>query len=248
MFGGCLFLKRMTIINISEAQRKAAKVVGLVYLLAMIPAVFAEFYVPAQLINYGDAAATAHNIAANERLFRLGIAANLFVWILDVVLITALYVILEPVNRNLALLAAFWRVIETAILIVVPLSDLNVLRILSGAEYLRGLEAEQLQVMARLWIGTHSSAYDLGVVFLGLGSTVFCYLWFKSGFVPRALAGFGVFASFLLGTCAFAFIVFPELQRLLDPGYIAPMFFFEVGMGLWLLLQGIRAPGTVDDD
>jgi len=44
-----------------------------------------------------------------------------------------------------------------------------------------------------------------GLFFAGLGSTVFCCLWFKSGFIPKALAAWGVFASALLGGCAFTF-------------------------------------------
>src|SRR5688572_12403295 len=124
----------MAINRINETQRKAAKVVGFVYLLVIIPAGFAEFYVLDQLIDYNNAAQTAQNITANERFFRLGIASNLFVWLFDVVLITALYVVLEPVNRSFSLLAAFWRVIETATLVIVSLSDLDVLRALSGAE------------------------------------------------------------------------------------------------------------------
>jgi hypothetical protein len=63
-----------------------------------------------------------------------------------------------------------------------------------------------LQALARLSIATHGDAYKVGLVFSGLRGTVSCYLWFKSGFM-RALAGWGVFSSFLLATCTFAFII-----------------------------------------
>ena len=80
----------MTIGTIDESQRKAGTVVGFAYLCALPPAIFAEFYVRAQLIAFDDAAQTAQNIVAHERLFRLGAASNLTVFALDVVLITAL--------------------------------------------------------------------------------------------------------------------------------------------------------------
>ena len=92
--------------GIDESQREAAKVVGFTYLFALAPAIFAEFYVRTQLIVFDNAAQTARNIVAHERLFRLGIASNLTVFAIDVVLITALYVVLKPINRRLALLAA----------------------------------------------------------------------------------------------------------------------------------------------
>lgn len=239
----------MTISSIDESQRRAARIVGFTYLFALVPAIFAEFYVPAQLIVYNNAAETARNIVAHERLFRLGIASNLIVFAVDVVLITALYVVLKPVNRNLALLAAFWRLIETAILVLITLNDFDVLRILSGADYLRVFEADRLQALARLSIGAHGAGYNVGLVFCGLGSTVFCYLWFKSDYIPRALAALGVFSSVLLATCTFAFIIFPDLAKIVTVGYYGgPIFIFELTMGFWLLLKGIRPSGVAEPD
>ena len=239
----------MTIGTIDESQRKAATVVGFTYLFALAPAVFAEFYVRAQLVVFDNAAQTALNIVAHERLFRLGIASNLTVFAIDVALITALYVILRPVNRNLALLAAGWGLIETAILVIVTLSDFDVLRILSGANYLQAFEADRLQALARLSIGAHHDVYNVGLVFAGLRSTAFCYLWFKSGFIPRALAAWGVFASFLMGACAFSFIIAPELTTVVNVAiYGGPIFVFELTMGFWLLFKGLRPAAVAEPD
>ncbi len=164
------------------------------------------------------------------------------------VLLTALYVVLKPVNRSLALLAAFWRLIETLILVVITLNSFDVLRILSGADYLRVFEADRLQALARLSIGAHGAGYNVGLVFFGLGSTVFCYLWFKSNYIPRALAGWGVFSSLLVGICTFAFIIFRNLAKILTPGCYAPIFIFEVTLGLWLLVKGLRPSGVAEPD
>ena len=80
-------------------QRRWARVVGFSYVFALAPAVFAEFYVSGRLVS-DNAIATAQNIIAHERLFRLGIACNLLVFATDVLLVTALYVVLERVNRH----------------------------------------------------------------------------------------------------------------------------------------------------
>lgn len=231
----------MTKLAINESQRKAANVVGFTYLFALLPAIFAEFYVRGRLVVFDNAAQTALNIVAHERLFRLGIASNLTVFAIDVALIAALYVVLNPINRNLALLAAGWGLIETAILVVVTLSDFDVLRILSGAAYLHAFEADRLQALARLSISAHYDAYNVGLVFAGLRSTAFCYLWLKSGFIPRAIAGWGLFASCLMGVFAFAFIIVPELAQVVTVAiYGSPIFLFELTMGFWLLLMGLR--------
>ena len=230
----------MTLSTIDNSQNTAAKVVGIAYLLALVPAVFAEFYVRDHLVVFDNAAQTALNIVAHERLFRLGIASNVTVFAIDVVLITALYVVLNGVNRSVALLALGWGLIETAIF-VVTLTDFDVLRILSGAGYLQAFEADRLQALARLSIGAHHDAYNVGLVFAGLRSTAFCYLWFNSHFIPRALAAWGVFASVLMGGFAFSFIIFPELLKIVPVTiYGAPIFLFELTMGFWLLLKGLR--------
>src|SRR5205814_3546652 len=90
----------MTSGSIDESQRKAATVVGLSYLLALPPAIFAEFYVRTRLVAFDNAAQTARNIMAHERLFRLGSASNLTVFAIDVVLIIALYMVLRPDRKS----------------------------------------------------------------------------------------------------------------------------------------------------
>ena len=238
----------MTIGTIDESQRKAARVVGFAYLFALPPAIFAEFYGRAHLIAFGDAAQTARNITANERLFRLGTASNLTVFAINVVLIIALYVVLMPVNRSLALLATGWGMIETATLVFVTLRDFEVLRILSGTNYLQAFEASRLQALARLSLSAHADAYNVGLVLAGLRSTAFCYLWFKSRFIPTALAAWGMVASLLMGASAFLFIIFPELAKLVSVAfYGAPIFFFELTMGFWLLLRGLPRSGAVEE-
>ena len=225
---------------IDETQRKAARAVGFTYLFALVTGVFAEFYAREKLIVYDNAAQTAQNILAHEGLFRLGVVANLTTFAADIVLITALYVVLRPVAANLALAAAFWRLLETASLSISALNDFDVLRLLSGAHYLEPLEAPRLHALARLSVGAHGAAYQLGLFFFGFGSTVFCYLWFRSGYIPRALAAFGMFASALVGICAYLLILFPRLAEIAIPSCYAPIFFFELTMGLWLLLKGVR--------
>jgi hypothetical protein len=231
----------MTTGSFDGAQRRAATLVGFTYLCALVPAIFAEFYVRGRLVVADNVAQTALNIMTHERLFRLGIASNLTAFAIDVALITALYIVLKPVNRSLALLALGWGLVETAILVVVTLTDLDVLRILSGASYLQVFDPDRLQALAKLSIGAHHDVYNVGLVLAGLRSTTFCYLWFRSGFIPRGLAAWGVVASFLMGGFGFAFIIAPELAKVVGVGiYGGPIFLFELTMGVWLLLKGLR--------
>jgi hypothetical protein len=228
--------------TIEPEQRNAAKVVGIIYLVAMATSMFAELYLRGPLIVGGDAVQTAINIAASERLFRISSVIHLITFASDAALAVALYVILRPVNRNLALLAAFWRLADCAILAVAVLNDFVALRFLGDAAYLQAFDPKQLQVLARVFIGVGAAGYQIGFVFLGLGSTLFCYLWLKSRYVPRALAAWGIFASLVLAFGTLLILIFPAIGAAVGLSYMAPMFFLEVGLGLWLLIKGLRPP------
>jgi hypothetical protein len=236
----------MTTSSIDATQQRAARVAGFLYLAIMAIANFGQVYVPSKLFVPNDAAKTALNIMATERLFRLGIASDLLTWAGDIVLIVALYVILKSVNRNLALLALSWRLVETAILAVVTLHGFDVLGLLSGAAYLREFEADRLQALTMLSIGAHAAGYNIGLMFFGLGSTVFSYLFFKSNYIPRILSALGVFASLVVAICTFAFVIFPNFALTAEPACYMPIFLFELIAGFWLLIKGIRHPGPVE--
>ncbi len=233
----------MTIYSINESQRKAAKVAGFTSLFTMAIVSFAYLGIQARLIVAGNAAETARNIMAHELLFRLNIACNLIYFAGVVVLLTALYVILKPVNRSLAMLAAFWRLAYALMWVVIALNLFDVLRLLSGADYLRVFETDRLQALARLYLGV--PAYSIGLPFYGLGSAVCSYLWFKSRYIPGALAAWGVISSVWCVTCAFANIIIPNFAKVVNPWWFdTPMASFEMATGFWLLFKGIQTPSV----
>src|SRR5690242_2269124 len=170
----------MSIGAIDPAQRRAARVVGFTYLLAMATSVFSEIVVRGRLLVLDDAAQTAHNILAHQRLFRLGITSEIVTFACTVVLLVSLYVILRPIDPYVALLAAGFRIIEAALCVGMTLTSFDVLRVLSGADYLRGFSPDQRQALARLSIGAHGAAFNLAFLFLGLGSALFAWLWLRS--------------------------------------------------------------------
>lgn len=225
----------MTSVAIEPAQRSAAKVAGSIYLIAMATSIFAELYARAPLVAHGT-----FNIAASERLFRIGSVIHLITFASDAMLAVALYVVLKPINKNIALLAAFWRLADCAILAINMLNDFVVLRLLSGADDLRAFDTKQLQALARLFYSVEGSGFQIGFVFLGLGSAVFSYLWFQSRYIPRALAAWGIFASLVLAIVELAILLFPGLAAIVGMAFMAPMGIYEVGLGLWLLVKGLR--------
>jgi len=230
---------------IEPAQQIAARVVGALYLIQMATAVFGQVFVRGQLIVRGDVAKTAENILANEQLFRLSIAGDLITYAGVIVLAWAFYVVVKTVNKNLALLSVFFRLVENAVLFVATIGSMVVLRLLTNAGHAQAFEPAQLHSMASLAFGIQGIGMSFGFILLGLGSTVFSWLLLKSRYVPKVFAVWGIFSSLLLSAGALALIAFPRLG-VIGMSYMAPMGIFEVGLGLWLLIKGINEPPAAD--
>jgi len=231
--------------NTITSQYKAARLAGLLYLIAMATGLFAEFYVrfPSTLVVNGDAAKTASNIMANERLYRIGIANNIITFAIDVALIWALYVLLRPVNRNLALLAVFFRLVETTIACVAIINSYVAMQFVNDAEHQKAFDSNQIQALSILH-DTYALTFVVVAIFLGLGSTIFNYLLFKSRYIPKALAAWGIFASLLLLMSQFAIIIFPAVEKIIIPACYGPIAIDEIALGFWLLFKGANIPKT----
>jgi hypothetical protein len=236
----------MTFGPVDNAQRKAAKVAGLAYLITFATVVYVNFGIHDRLIGENNAE-SARNILAHEQLFRIGIAGDILYCAGVVVLIAALYVILKPVNRGLALLAALWRLIFVLMWLVMSLHLFDALRLLKSADSPSAFAAEQLQALAGFNLGTRFDYYYVGLLFGALASTVCGCLWFKSRHIPRALAAFGVISSAFCVACTLVFYIFPDFDKIVNLWWFdMPMGIFDIALSFWLLIKGLRTPATTE--
>src|SRR5438477_11011078 len=98
--------------------RVYGRAIALLILVSFFAGGFGEFFVPSQIIVANDAAATATNVIARGALFRVGFLSYLVEAACDVSLTVYLYLLLRPVRNDLALLAAFFRLVGTAVFAV----------------------------------------------------------------------------------------------------------------------------------
>src|SRR5947208_4084796 len=180
--------------NIDNSQRTAAKVAGVAGLLAFVLVVFGNYVLLNPLIIPRNAADTARNILAHQTQFRIALTCFVAYGIGVVVLLTALYVILAPVNHGLALAGALFRLVFAMLWLVAPLNSLAALRLLGDMSYLKVFEPDRLQALARVQLAGSFDDYYVGLPFFGLAATVCAWLWLKSNYVQKGLAFFGVIA------------------------------------------------------
>ena len=222
---------------------KAARIAGFAYLIIIISGIFAEFFVRSSLFVAGNASATANNIVASESLFRIGIAGDLIMIMCDVVVALALYILLNQVNKSLALLAAFFRLAQAATLGINLLNLFFVLHLLSGADYLAVFGADQLHALVLLFLKGHSTGYLIGLVFFGFHCLILGYLIFKSDFIPRILGILLVFASLGYLIDSFANFLLPsyaDYEMIFVFVVFVPAFIAELSFCLWLIFKGAK--------
>jgi len=231
----------MTARTIDSSQRTAAKVAGVAGLLAFILVVFGNYVLLDPLIVPRNAADTARNVLAHETQFRAALTCFIAYGIGGVVLLTALYVILAPVNRGLALTGALFRLVFAILWLIAPLNSLAALRLLGDATYLKVFESDRLQALARVQLAGSFDDYYVGLPFFGLAATVCAYLWLKSNYIPRGLSIFGLIASAWCVLCSFIFLIFPHFNKIVnDYIFDSPMALFELTVSFWLLFKGLR--------
>ena len=230
----------MTTLAIDNSQRTAAKVAGWSGLLTFAIVVFGNFVLLNPLLVPGNVAATAQNIVAHETQFRLTVVCFLTYSVGVLVLLSALYVILKPVNPGLALVGALSRLVFALLWLLSTLNMLSTLRLLGNANYLQVFEPDRLQVLAKLYLNANFDDYYVGLPFFGLAATICAYLWFKSNYIPRGLALYGVISSAWCVICAFVFLIFPHFNKIVNDWWFDfPMAVFELVLSFWLLFKGL---------
>lgn len=228
--------------TLSETSpRTAARIAGIGYLIIFVLAIFANFVVREGLIDPNDATATFANVADSEFLFRAGMVGFLAVFIVDVVIAWALYVLFKTVSKQLSLLTAWFRLVYTVFLGVALIFFFVVLDLVSGADYLTVFEAGQLDAQVMLLLSAFNYAWLIGLAGFGIHLMLIGYLMLASRSAPRvlgillAVAG----AAYVIDTLANALLAnYAQYETVFLLIVAVPSVVGELAFAVWLLRRG----------
>lgn len=212
-----------------------SRAVGLLLLLTIAGGWFGEMYVPSLMMT-GDAATTADQLRQSQGLFRIGFAAYLVEAFSDVVLAWLFYVLLKPVHRDLALLAAFFGLVSMTLFAVTKMFYFFAPTFLEGGPYLAAFTPEQLQAFTSLFLSLYAGLSGLFMLFYGTAWILRGWLTFRSGYLPR-------FLGVLMVAAGLGFVA-KNVTMVLAPAYsadllLAPMFLNAVVLAVWMLVRGV---------
>jgi len=175
------------------------------------------------------------NISNNALQMRASIVGEMITTIGIVMLGSLLFVTLKKQNMKIALVALGLYLIEAALLAASRIPAFSLLRI-SQESVIAGHPAS-LQTLGNLFYELQDFGYTLHMLPFALGATLFYYLIFKSGFIPRVLSLWGLIAAPL----ALIGILFALLGYDVPIIVFLPNIPFELGIGLWLMVKGIKS-------
>ena len=238
----------MTTKENTYSDKNIGRSIGAAFLGQAVASAVAGLVLLRPLIVPGNIVDTMANMANNALQVRAGIMADMITVISLIVLSILLYIALKKQNMKLAFVALGLRLTEVALLAASRVPTFVLLRI-SEASVIEG-HPTNLQTLGQLAFEAQEITYSLNMVFFTLGGTLFYYLLYKSGFVPRWLSIFGLIAAplALIGTVA-------ELVGVAVPLFVfIPNLPFELTIGIWLLVKGFNSStfasetGQIDTD
>ena len=218
---------------------RLARMAGALYLINILGGAFAIGFVHATLFA-SDPATTAANIAEHQLLYRAGLAAHVVVTVTNVPLALIFYELFKVVNRRVAVLAAFFILVATAIEAAGLLNEFAPLVLLGNGPGTSGAPGAQLPELVSLHVHLSQAHYTLYTVFFGLDILCLGYLVLRSRFLPRAIA-------VLLAVDGLAYLVYsftdflaPGSAPHLTPWIQLPAPLAEGAFSLWLLIFGVN--------
>ncbi len=225
-------------------QRIYARVAGFLFLWLIITGL-AGMLTISHIVGSGTFAEKAQRVIASEHLYRVALFSELIETLSTLLLAFALYVTLKPFDKLVAQMAMYWRMGESFIGCVGMIFGYVRLALYTSPQSLGATGTDRTQALVDLTRTAGSAAYNIGATCFGIGSILFFYLFFKSRYIPRILAAFGVFASVLVPIMCLGSLIFPEHAATLQYGW-APMAIAEVATGIWLMLFAVKTQARSD--
>ena len=218
------------------AERNAPRLLGAAFLFVFFASLISGVLLTS-VIGSGNVSHDLVSVANQLNLVRLSVLGQMLTSSGIVVLAVLLYIVLSSVNRILALVALGWwlaeaitlALIQLGVLALIPLSLDFVGAGAPGESFYQGLGQF-------LYYGMAKQGMTIHMWFYCIGGLLWYTLFFRSRYIPRVISLWGLVAV-VMALGAAAFQLFGYAVPLWASIPLAP---FELAIGFWLLLKGIK--------
>lgn len=217
-----------------------ARVGGVLYLLIIALGIFYELIVRDMIIVPANAIATMNNLREHEFLWRLGIAAEFLSSIIGFGIILIVYRLTKPVNKDLAMLAAFFNLSAVTIQTVYVIQLVEALFPIGNSPYLQAFTTEQLGAMVSLSMKSHVFGFGIALLMFGPYFLLTGYLIYRSGYLPKFIGVLYIISGLGYLANSFILILAPQLSGVVFMIIALPVLVGEISLALTLLIKGVR--------
>jgi hypothetical protein len=216
-----------------DSYRKTAITIGVIYLVGMVVGIGGNVLIQS-ILGAPDHLAT---LSANSMLLAVGA----MLWLIAVAGDAAHGILMFPVLKRFSERVALGyfgaRIMDAAFVAVMALFIL--FQIPLGSEYLKAgaSDTSYLQGLSTVFMQAQLYAYHFGMITVGLGGLMLCYLFYKVQLVPRILGAWGLvgYATILCGS------VLEVIGLNLGLIHTIPGGLWELFIGVWLVAKGFSS-------
>ena len=225
-----------------NSTRKTARIVGALFLTAMLTSILGGGLIEAVL----DAPEYLMDVSANETQVIIGVLLELVNGIAVVGIAVFMFPLFKKYSEALALGYVAFRIIEAVIAVAAVVSALTLLALsqefvkagAGDASYFQTLGTSLLAARA-FWISTM-----LGI-FFSLGALLFYYLLYQSKLLPRFISVWGLIGVALILT----WNLLEMFGISVSAGMILalPIILNEIFLGIWLIAKGFNSSAIASE-
>ncbi|WP_059173306.1 DUF4386 domain-containing protein [Bacillus sp. FJAT-27445] len=224
-----------------SSNKNAAKIVGVLFILAAVTAVIGlKLYDP---ILIGPDYLTKGSEHANQVV--LGAVMELMLVVSAIGTATVMFPILRKYNETIALWHVCFRFLEAIVITVGVISVLSLLTlsrefVAAGAS----VDPTSFQASGTVLKAIHDWTFMLGPLFmLGINTVMYSYIFYKNRLVPRFISTLGLTGGVSVFICALL-VMFGVIEQISVWGGIlaVPVAANEMILAVWLLAKGFNQP------
>jgi hypothetical protein len=215
-------------------KRKIALIAGIGYLFIFFTGFFANFFVLESIYSPTDATETLSNLLQSKSIFRFGILSFLIMVIFDLVLTWALYILFRDTDKDISLLSAMFRLVNTAIFGVAVYKLIDILSLMKDSNN---------AVMINQLFNSFNIIWLVGLIFFGIHLLFLGYLIIKSTEIKKFIGYLLIIAGLGYLIDSFAFFMMQDYSAYKDifqTVVIIPGVVGEFSLTIILLIKGFK--------
>jgi hypothetical protein len=188
-----------------------------------------------------DIAGTAEAMLNAEMRLRAKAYLTLLTLIIQVFITIGFYVLLRKQGQVLALWSLFIGIASCFMVVMGAVFTMNAALVVGSSSFSEVVTSDQRVLITALQAASDYTSFHLALIIGCVSNAGFFYLFFKSNYIPKVIAAWGVFASLFVASMISLRDFIPALGHdLITATFMLSNLIALVSLGLYLGIKGIR--------